>query len=643
MSIRFTLFALLAPWFLRAQISEGGFPPSLIPENQAFFLRQPPSVVVLPALDVAQARLEDARTPGQNRFAAPLPADVSPEKDGRWVELPNGERVWQCTLISSGALGLLLLFDRFRLPPGARFFAYTPDRRKIYGAYTAQSCIPSGEFTIGVAPKDTVVLEYALPAHQKDAGQVHLNRVDYVYDGDALRANPAGSADFGQSKDCNVNVNCAEGANWQTQKKGVARILMVFSNGSGWCSGSLVANTAGSLEPYFLTAHHCQLIGLSPNFNQWRFDFDYEGTGCANPAAEPIPKSVLGCQRLAFRAATDFMLLKINPIPANYGVYFNGWDSNVAPVPSPGTFIHHPVGDIKKISVDNGPMAIYQTTINWGGIFGSSQPATHWRVTPDIGIYEPGSSGSPLFDVNKRIVGQLHGGVADDINPCQIISSFFGMFSLSWDAGTGAGERLQDWLDPNKTGNQVQNGYAQPPVTDYAISGNIKNHWGKPMANVKVELSGSATASALTDAQGNYTFPKVPAGGNFSVKPVSNINYIDGVSAYDLVLISKHILSLEAFNSPWKIIAADANASQTVTAADVVELRKLILGIYAQLPKSPAWRFFPANTAFADPANPFGAGPLPESITINNLQTDATTASFTAVKVGDTDNTASGN
>mgnify|MGYP000861796849 CR=1 FL=1 len=73
-------------------------------------------------------------------------------------------------------------------------------------------------------------------------------------------------------------------------------------------------------------------------------------------------------------------------------------------VPS-STFIHHPAGDIKKISMDNDPATIHTQTVNWGGVFGTSPANTHWRVIPDVGIYQPGSSGCPLFDPNKPRTG----------------------------------------------------------------------------------------------------------------------------------------------------------------------------------------------------------------------------------------------
>lgn len=643
MMYRLIFLALLTALSAQAQISEAGLPPSFAPENESLFAAKTMPVAVLPALNVAKARQEDAAEPGQNRFAAPILTDISPEKNGAWTDLPNGDRVWRCAVRSSGALGLVLLFDRFQIPAGGQFFAFTPDQKKVLGAYTAKSCIPSGKFTIGIVPGETAVLEYHEPQTAKNGAQIHLNRVDYAYDLAAMQdGQTAGALDFGQSLPCNVNVNCPEGVNWQTEKKGVARILMVFSNGSGWCSGTMIANTSGSGEPLFLTAQHCQLIGQSPDFDQWAFHFDYEAAGCTNPGVEPTLKSILGCQRLAYRIETDFLLLKLNPIPASYGVYFNGWTRAATP-PANTAFIHHPNGDIKKISIDNQAPVVFNKTLNWGGVFGSSQPNTHWEVKPDVGVFQPGSSGCPLFDPSKRLFGQLHGGSWDVANACLNNLAYFGRFDLSWSQGATTDARLRDWLDPANTNAMTQNGYLQPAPTTVSISGNVQTHWGAAMAGVNLTLSGAASATTKTTAAGNFSFEGLQPNETYTLTPAYDTSDLNGVTTFDLVLISRHLLGLDTLDSPWKILAGDINASNSVTTFDIVEARKVILGINDAFPAVSSWRFFPAETMFPNPLNPFSGfagGPPPAFLQYSNLQQNVTDANFRGVKVGDLNNSA---
>lgn len=638
---RLTLLALGLVLRAAAQVSEGGLPPGISPESAALLAGKMPAPIALPALDVAQAWADDEKHPGQNRFAAPVPADISLSNAGVWTKLPNGDQVWQCALRSPGAIGLVLLFDQFHLAPGSRFFARSANGLQVFGAYTEQSCKASGKFLIGVVPGDVALLEYRIPAGSKSAGSLHLNRVDYGYDKNALKNDQP--EDFGQSLPCNININCPLGANYQVEKKGVARILMVFSNGSGWCSGSLIANTSGTPEPYFLTGHHCQLIGSDPDFGLWRFDFDYEGAACTNPAVEPQPKSVLGCERLAFRQQTDFMLLKLDQIPSNFGVYFNGWSRDTTNNMLRTTFIHHPAGDIKKIAQDTNKATVYNQTINWQNQFGTTPPGSHWRGVPDYGIFQPGSSGCPLLDVNKRIVGQLHGGSWNTMNPCLILNAYFGRFDLSWNQGASSDTRLKDWLDPVNSNATNQNGYLQPAPAIFSISGTVSTYTGEPIPNCKVFITGNTTGYKFTDAAGNYSFPNIPAGGDYTITPVRDTNDLNGVSTYDLVLITNHLLGIQTLDSPWKIIGADVNHNNQVTTFDIVEARKLILGIYQALPSNTAWRFFPASTIFGNPQNPF-AGSLPlESIIITNLQSNFTAGGFKGVKVGDANGTADPN
>ncbi len=97
------------------------------------------------------------------------------------------------------------------------------------------------------------------------------------------------------------------------------------------------------------------------------------------------------------------------------------------------------------------------------------------------------------------------------------------------------------------------------------------------MPNVTVQLSGSSTVTTQTDASGNFSFANLSAGSNLTITPVRDTLDNNGVTSFDLVLMSKHIIGLEPFDSPWKIIAGDANISNSMTTFDVVEVRGAIL------------------------------------------------------------------
>jgi hypothetical protein len=127
-----------------------------------------------------------------------------------------------------------------------------------------------------------------------------------------------------------------------------------------------------------------------------------------------------------------------------------------------------------------------------------------------------------------------------------------------------------------------------------------------------------------------------------TITPVKDDNPLNGVTTYDLVLISKHILGIEPLSSPYKMIAADANKSNSITTFDIVELRKLILGVYTELPNNTSWRFVDKAQTFANPANPFAA-PLKENISVASALTNMTDEHFVGVKIGDVNGTAVAN
>lgn len=148
-------------------------------------------------------------------------------------------------------------------------------------------------------------------------------------------------------------------------------------------------------------------------------------------------------------------------------------------------------------------------------------------------------------------------------------------------------------------------------------------------------LAQAVNQSTQSDTQGDFEFLKmVPFGSDYMLTPQNNNNPLNGVSTFDLLLISKHILGLETLNSPYKIIAADANHSNTVTTFDVVEIRKLILGLHTEFPDNTSWRFVDADFVFPDPANPFATA-FPEKITRTDIPADQLEDNFIAVKIGD--------
>jgi len=150
-----------------------------------------------------------------------------------------------------------------------------------------------------------------------------------------------------------------------------------------------------------------------------------------------------------------------------------------------------------------------------------------------------------------------------------------------------------------------------------SIEGYAETEMEEMVEDVNVTVTGGtgAVPAFLTDASGAYGF-EVPTNGNYTVTPAKASNVLNGVTTFDLVLISKHILGNQELDSPYKIIAADANASNSITTFDLVLIRQLILNITDEFPTNTSWRFVDKDFVFPNPANPF-ATTFPE--TINNF------------------------
>lgn len=166
------------------------------------------------------------------------------------------------------------------------------------------------------------------------------------------------------------------------------------------------------------------------------------------------------------------------------------------------------------------------------------------------------------------------------------------------------------------------------------ISGKVATALVEQVPGVEVRLHGSTLPAQTTDDQGAYAFPLMPLGGSYQIEPVLDTEHKKGVSTLDLVILQKHLLGVQLLQDPYKIIAADANRSQTLSAMDIVQLRRLILGITQELPNNTSWRFVDAAYDFGDPQNPL-IELFPESYAIPAFDGDMTDVSFIAVKVGD--------
>ena len=460
------IIMLLFPYFGSGQINHQGTPPTLDLniQNNNF------TTINAEAPDVEQLLSEDALADKYGmamRFAQSVKTNVDLIKQGTWMHLPDGSNLCRLAIHAPGAQATILYYDQFKIPDGGRLFIYDKTQQQVIGGFTNFNNRNGGAFATEMIRGETAILEYHQPRASRLVPEIHIDEVGYVY---RTAERIFGERGFGGSDTCEVNVSCPEGNSWQNQAKGVARIMVKQGSNSLWCTGSLVNNTRQDHTPYFLTADHCGPNATATDYDSWIFYFRYQGNDCEDPETDTTFSfyTMVGATKVAAAGGagveTDFKLLLLNEsVPLGYEPFYNGW-TRINETSQEGVTIHHPQGDIKKISTYTSPLV----STNW-----SSVPNTHWRVTwsqteTNWGVTEGGSSGSPIFSSDGLIMGQLTGGDAS----CSNLTGpdYYGKFSYSWDQiGDSEETQLQPWLDPDNTGTETLGGLVSIEETSVAV------------------------------------------------------------------------------------------------------------------------------------------------------------------------------
>ncbi len=176
----------------------------------------------------------------------------------------------------------------------------------------------------------------------------------------------------------------------------------------------------------------------------------------------------------------------------------------------------------------------------------------------------------------------------------------------------------------------------------YDLSGQVLTWKGEAMEGLEMQLIQADTNKVYTDADGNFLYNEALSEEAYVVKPWKNEGFVNGVSTWDLVLMSKHILELNELDNPYKIIAADVNRSGSISTFDMVHLRKLILFIDTEFSNNTSWRFVDADFVFPDEGNPFSTT-FPESIFLESVVEDLSDLDFVGIKIGDVNGSADPN
>jgi len=490
---------------------------------------------VLDAPDIAKFQSEDGKRVG-GAFRYGVVVDVNGVdtrgKDG-WRDDGNGLSTWSSRIVSPGAKSLDFEFSRFSLPPGAELWLKSADGRMQRGPFTHNDMNAQGGFFSPFVTGDDVIIEVRVATAQRRNVDVRLGSASHAYRG------LFDSSDFREkSGSCNVDVACPTGDAWQDPIDSVGHYTFRQGSSTYVCTGSLIANTAGTTTPYFLTANHC--LSTETGADSVVVYWNYQSSTCRTPGSSssgtPLSNTIAthtqsGAALVATNAASDFALLRLDAaVPTASGPFFSGWDvRDLAPGSAAG--IHHPAGHEKRIAIENNALSIS----GYGGASGT----THLRVMDwDEGTTEGGSSGSGLWNADKRLVGQLHGGSAACGNN---LSDYYGRLAVSWNGGGTSATRLKDHLDPGNTGVTTFNGYRDgstpppppPPPSNELQNGvavtNLSGSTGNETFYTMVVPSGSSNlafniAGGSGDADLYVKFGSAPTTSSYDCRPYKSGN-----------------------------------------------------------------------------------------------------------------------
>lgn len=492
------------------------------------------------------------------KFALPVKVDIDILKEAKVFQSDNFS-TYAIRINAQNALNISLSFSEFVLSKNSILSIYTSN--ELTDSITAKENTSNRIWESRVYQGSKVTILLKVPVNEKVKPILKIGKVNFGFKkfGGEYFGSP------GASGACNINVLCPEGNGWQNERNSVALIVV---NGIAACTGALIMNTCNTNIPYFLTANHCVIEG-GPVTN-WVFQFQYWSATCTPNSGWHEDIQFNGSTLKASNAESDFALLLLNQRPpANSGIQYAGWSRG-----NPGfaaTCIHHPRGDLMKISSKDFNLNVPITAVQWMG----SPNLSHWRVIFNHGIVQGGSSGAPLFDQNHRIIGQLHGyqnNVCDNTdNNCfcnTIIPAFgvvdgaigeFGRFDLSWTGGGTNITRLSNWLDPTNSGAATTNttniASLVPPAGVLSLSGSegvcsgtsqytLKND-GIPATGNITWVSSNPNIATVTPTSNPATVTKM---GNGNVIITATLSGCDAIKS-----ISKSIVTSVPDNSAFNI------------------------------------------------------------------------------------------
>jgi lysyl endopeptidase len=380
----------------------------------------------------------------------------------RWQDTPQGGKIAAISITSPQATGIRLGILVYQLPAEAavRFYAqgaetaYETSGKEVME--TIKRNLDAGDrsddaltYWAPFIKGEEATIEIELPVGTSpDTVKISIPRISHFFSFPLAAPAVQGVAlvaDSGDSTSCRLDATCY--SDWSVESKAIARMVYTKDGSSYLCTGTLLNDLAGSFTPYFLSAYHC--ISEQTAASTLQTYWFYQSTACDSDTLNPAYKTLFGGATLLYAGSvTDTSFMRLNAPPPG-GVNYAGWNSE-APVPGTAvTGIHHPHGDLQKISF--GGISSFQDCTHSESSSFTCIPSTqslgeYIDITFTSGVTEGGSSGSGLFIAGAgghKLIGQLYGGNATCSYPDG--SNIYGRFDVAYNAA------LYQWLSNGPT------------------------------------------------------------------------------------------------------------------------------------------------------------------------------------------------
>lgn len=505
-------------------------------------------VLILPALDNLSLNKQYNKDQGNKpfRFAEARDVSLSILEDGLWEKSAEGRLIWRQAIESKNAYSINLAFTSFKLAGDAELYIFNEDKSDLYGPFTEKDNDDHEQLWTPLVSGDRIYIHLEISPEYLKSTKLEVGRVNHDF-ADVQKGLQSGS--------CNLDVACGAADGWpivDRYREIISSVGAYTLNGIDQCSGVLINNTAQDCKPLFLTANHCNVgPGTSQSIVVY---WNYENSTCRQP--DSFESGLAGDgQRNTFNSGSthlaslfdsDFTLLELDdPIDPTLNLFFSGWDLSYE-LPDTSICVHHPAVEEKRISFEFDRLE-YDPT---------GQDTAYIQVNDwDIGTTEGGSSGSPLYNAEGRIIGQLLGGLAACGNDEY---DTYGWIRYSFEGRGGVTNSLKHWLDPLGLGPEFLDGRSCSFNLD--VSNNFFQVCGLDTDAVSVDLF----PSEFFESPVNYEIVSADAGLQLELDFIQGaVETANGLSISGLSGLPE---------DRYEIVVSVSDASHSAEASIIVDL-----------------------------------------------------------------------